>query len=423
MTGSPLGRALRAVRENEDAAAALGKNTRRLRLLVFVVGGGIAGVSGAVLVQFIGTWAPGSWLYPETFTLLTAIIVGGAGNNFGVMVGALCVPIVFLEAPRFLPQVGRLGLIDALQWIAVGLLALLFLWFRPQGLIPERKRRFPIATDPSLTEAPDTSADREEIGAFAPASAEGSLLALDNVRREFGGVTAVDGVSFEVSTGGITGVIGPNGAGKSTLVNLISGFLKPSAGSIRFAGREIAGRPAHVVARHGVIRTFQLSSEFGRMTVLENLVTAARGQHGEGFWGAILPRRVWAREERATVDRARQLLSDFHLEDKENSYAGELSGGERRLVEIARAVMAKPRLLLLDEPTSGVQPAMVRRLEQHLQALREQGVTIVVIEHELDVLERICDSVVVMARGTVLARGTMAELRKKREVMEAYVVG
>lgn len=144
VTGAPLGRALRSVRENEAAAAALGKNTENLRLTAFVMGGAIAGVSGAVLVQFIGAWAPGSWLYPETFTLLTAIIVGGSGNNFGVMVGALLVPVAFLEGTRFLPQIGRPGLIDALQWVVVGLLALTFLWFWPRGLVPERKRRFPV---------------------------------------------------------------------------------------------------------------------------------------------------------------------------------------------------------------------------------------------------------------------------------------
>jgi ABC-type branched-subunit amino acid transport system permease subunit len=142
ITSSPLGRALRAMRDNEHAAAALGKNVTGLRLTAFIVGAAIAGVSGAVLVQFIGAWAPGSWLYVETFTLLTAIIVGGSGNNLGVAVGALLVPVVFLEGSRYLPQVGHLGLNAALQWIAVGVLALVFLWFWPRGVIPEPRRRF-----------------------------------------------------------------------------------------------------------------------------------------------------------------------------------------------------------------------------------------------------------------------------------------
>jgi len=145
VTGSPLGRAMRAVRDNEDAAAALGKNVFGLRMTAFVIGGAIAGVSGGVFVEFLGAWSPGAWLYPETFVFFTAILVGGAGNDLGVAVGALLVPIGFLESTRYLPNIGQPGFVEALQWIAVGVLALLFLWFRPSGVIPERKRRFPRA--------------------------------------------------------------------------------------------------------------------------------------------------------------------------------------------------------------------------------------------------------------------------------------
>lgn len=143
VTSSPLGRALRAARDNEDAAGALGKDVVRLRLFAFVFGGVVAGISGAVLVQFIGAWSPGSWAYVETLVVLTAVIVGGTGNNFGVMLGALLVPVAFNEVTRFIPQFGRPGLVDALQWIVIGLLALIFLWFWPRGIIPERRRRFP----------------------------------------------------------------------------------------------------------------------------------------------------------------------------------------------------------------------------------------------------------------------------------------
>ncbi|HEY2770814.1 MAG TPA: branched-chain amino acid ABC transporter permease [Solirubrobacteraceae bacterium] len=146
VTSSPIGRALRAVRDNEEAAEALGKDVTRLRLCIFVFGNALAGISGAVLVQFIGAWSPGSWLYVETFVFLTAIIVGGTGNNLGVMLGALLVPVAFNEATRYLPQIGRPGLIDALQWIVIGLLALAFLWFWPRGIIPERRRRYPASS-------------------------------------------------------------------------------------------------------------------------------------------------------------------------------------------------------------------------------------------------------------------------------------
>ncbi len=142
VTSSPLGRALRATRDNEEAAQALGKDVVRLRLFVFVLGGAIAGISGALLIQFIGAWSPGSWAYVETLVVLTAIIVGGTGNNAGVMLGALLVPVAFNEATRFIPQFGRPGLVDAMQWIVIGMLALAFLWFWPRGIIPERRRRF-----------------------------------------------------------------------------------------------------------------------------------------------------------------------------------------------------------------------------------------------------------------------------------------
>lgn len=249
------------------------------------------------------------------------------------------------------------------------------------------------------------------------------LLEVRAVRRAFGGVYAVDGASFGVGQGTITGLIGPNGAGKSTLINVISGFLKATDGSISFAGRDITSRPARVVAQQGIVRTFQLSSEFSRLTVLENLLVAAPNQNGESFWRALVGPRLWRDQERANIALAREILRAFNLSDKEDEYAGELSGGERRLVEIARAVMAKPKLLLLDEPTSGVQPVLVRRIERHLTELKDAGVTMLIVEHEFDVLERICDSVVVMARGKVLMRGSMTELRKRREVMDAYVSG
>jgi branched-chain amino acid transport system permease protein len=159
VTASPLGRALRAIRDNEDAAAALGKNVMHMRLFIFVMGNVIAGISGGVLVQFIGAWSPGSWLYVETFVFFTAIIVGGTGNNAGVMLGALLVPVAFNELTRYLPQIGRPGLIDALQWIVIGLLALGFLWFWPRGVIPERRRRFGRQTAQSTVVPPEPLPD------------------------------------------------------------------------------------------------------------------------------------------------------------------------------------------------------------------------------------------------------------------------
>ncbi len=249
------------------------------------------------------------------------------------------------------------------------------------------------------------------------------LLTVRDARRAFGGVRAVESVSFEVRAGTITGLIGPNGAGKSTMLGIVAGAIRPSAGAITFDGRDITGLPTYRLARRGLVRTFQLSSEFARLTVLENLLVAAPGQRGESLWGALRGRRSWRRQEAESVEQARALLDRFALSDKEDEYAGNLSGGQKRLVELMRGLMGRPRLLLLDEPMAGVNPTLARRIAGYLEELRDGGLTMLMVEHELALVERLCDPVVVMAQGRVLSQGTMGELRGRREVVDAYLVG
>jgi len=247
------------------------------------------------------------------------------------------------------------------------------------------------------------------------------ILSVTGVSRHFGGVQAVADVSFTIARGESLGLIGPNGAGKSTLLSLVAGALAPDSGSIKFHGKEIAGMPSHQVGSLGLIRTFQISSEFPRLTVLQNLLVARPAQRGEQLWGMILGRRAWQTEEDGAIDTARTLLSRFRLSGLENEYAGKLSGGQRRLLEIARALMARPKLLLLDEPTAGVHPTMVGELREQLRTLRDEGMPILMIEHELGIVEDVCQRVVVMARGRVIAEGGLAEVRALPEVKEAYV--
>jgi ABC-type branched-subunit amino acid transport system ATPase component len=246
---------------------------------------------------------------------------------------------------------------------------------------------------------------------------------LRGLHKSFGGVHAVAGASFSVPEGKITGLIGPNGAGKSTVVGLIGGALAPDSGEVEFNGRQVTRLPAYRRARLGLIRTYQLSSEFRRMTVLENMVAAAPSQRGERFRVLLQGRRSWRRQERELVAQARALLSRFALRDKENEYADNLSGGQKRLLEIARSLMASPVLLLLDEPMAGVNPTFIHTIERYLKEVNEDGVSMLLIEHELDVVERLCDSVVVMARGEVIASGKMADVRTRPEVRNAYLVG
>jgi len=249
------------------------------------------------------------------------------------------------------------------------------------------------------------------------------LLSARNLSINFGGVQAVRDVSFDVAAGSITGLIGPNGAGKSSLLAVVSGFLAPKSGSVHFAGQDVSGRPPFRLARLGLVRTFQLSSEFERLSVIENLLVASPHQTGERLRDALVGRWRWRDQEAKAVARARELLDRFEIPAKEDDLAGDLSGGQKRLLELARALMAEPKLLLLDEPMAGVNPALIRRIEAHLLSLREEGLTMLMVEHELGVVERLCDPVIVMAQGQVLSSGTMAELRSNQEVLNAYLAG
>jgi len=241
-----------------------------------------------------------------------------------------------------------------------------------------------------------------------PATHNASLLVAENIHRHFEGMHAVDGVSIEVPTGKITGLIGPNGAGKSTFLAVLAGTLPASEGTIVF---------------DGLVRTFQLPSEFARLTVLENLLVAGPKNRGDSLWGALMGKGYWMVDERPLIDQARGLLKRFGMTAKESDYAGTMSGGQKRLIEIMRALMLKPRVLLLDEPMSGVHPSIVEEIQHYLQELRKEGLTILMVEHELHLVERLCDTVVVMAQGKVIGSGTMATLRQQKEIVDAYLVG
>jgi ABC-type branched-subunit amino acid transport system ATPase component len=251
----------------------------------------------------------------------------------------------------------------------------------------------------------------------------GAILAVRDLRRNFGGVRAVSGASFDVPAGTITGLIGPNGAGKTTALNVVAGALRPAAGSVSFRGRPVTGLPAYRLARLGIIRTFQVSSEFAGLTVLENLLVAASAQRGESLRQAALGKWYWRRQQDELVARAREILRRFEMAAAEDEYAGNLSGGQKRLLELMRALMASPALLLLDEPMAGVNPSLARRIEEYLRQLRDEGLSMLMIEHELGVVDRLCEPVVVMAQGSVIAQGTMAEIRADREVLDAYLIG
>ncbi len=433
-SSGPFGRLLRAMRDDEDAALSIGKNVVALRIAVQAVGGAMAGLSGALLAGFIGGWSPSAWLFIETMALLTAIIVGGIGSDWGVIAGTLIVPTLIVQGVQFLPEVGgNPELIPQLGWIILGVLTIGFIFFRPTGLIPERRPR-PART--LVRPLPAEARDAEVVDLLsslawpvararplAGAETRDDVLTVTEIHRDFGGVRAVDGATFAVARGSITGLIGPNGAGKSTALGIVSGFIPPSRGTVRFDSADVTGAPAHRRARLGLVRTFQLSHEFGSLTALENLIVAAPRARSESALGVLAGRRYWGREEREITERARSLLALFGMEDKAYERARQLSGGQKRMLEMMRAVMTEPALLLLDEPTAGLSPMLTEKLGDACLALRERGLSILLVEHELDTVDRLCSTVVVMVQGKVFAEGSMADLRTRREVQEAYIAG
>lgn len=421
ITNSPYGRSLRAMRDNDIVADSLGKNVRLLRTQMLIVGGAIASLSGAVLVGFINLWAPSAWSYAETIVLFAAVIIGGVGNHRGAVLGALLVPLTFEEATRFIPAFGPPGLIPALQWVAIGILIVTFLWFRPQGLLPERRRRIALPPAPAAPAVPRPPL--ATVPQRPPLPHDEVVLRTTELTKAFGGVQAVSGVSLEIRGGRLTGLIGPNGAGKSTLLSLLAGTQPASSGRIVHRGSDITTVPAYQRARGGLVRTFQLASEFKRLTVIENLLSARPEHPGDTLRGALVGPRSWRRHEVAAIGEARDMLDRFGLVDLADRYAGDLSGGQRRLVEIMRALMARPDVLLLDEPMAGVHPHLAHRIGEALLGLCADGMSIVMVEHELAIMDEFCDPVVVMAEGRILAEGTMAALRGRTEVVEAYLVG
>ena len=246
------------------------------------------------------------------------------------------------------------------------------------------------------------------------------ILVASDIRRAFGGLVAVDVKHLEVQRGTITALIGPNGAGKTTFFNLLTGFDKPSRGTWSFDGRSAKRMRSYQVARSGMVRTFQLTKALTRMTVMDNMLIGASRQIGERMWAGLLP-FLWKGEEAANRARAMELLERFKLIDKREDYAGELSGGQRKLLEMARALMLEPQMVMLDEPMAGVNPALKQSLLEHIKGLREDGMTVLFVEHDMDMVHEIADWVIVMAAGQVITEGTPDQISADPRVIDAYL--
>ena len=286
--------------------------------------------------------------------------------------------------------------------------------------MPADERADDPLTEPAPVPRPDVV--RRQLADVAPevgVAKPDPVLVVDGVTRTFGGLTAVDVKHLEFQRGAITGLIGPNGAGKTTLFNLLTGFDRADTGDWTFDGTPLNRMAAHRVARRGVVRTFQLTKALAKLSVLDNMRLGATGQTGESFFGALFT--PWGRQERAVTEKARELLARFKLDTKADDLAGSLSGGQRKLLEMARALMMDPVVVMLDEPMAGVNPALTQSLLSHVRSLRDDGMTVVFVEHDMDVIRDVSDWVVVMAQGSVIAEGPPEALSSNRAVVDAYL--
>lgn len=250
------------------------------------------------------------------------------------------------------------------------------------------------------------------------------MMSIESITKSFGGIRAVNGASFDIARGSITALIGPNGAGKTTLFNIVAGFIRPDAGRVTLNGKDVTGLPSHRLFARGLMRTFQIPAAFERMTLLDNLMVVPAGQSGENvlrswfLWGRVSGEEVQVRQ------KAKEVLDFLGLTHVAGEYAGNLSGGQKKLLELGRTMMSDPDIVLLDEPGAGVNPTLMVKLADDIRRLNEErGYTFCIIEHDMDLVAKLCHPIVVMAEGAVLAQGAMDEIRKNQEVLDAYLGG
>ncbi|GAB2182251.1 branched-chain amino acid ABC transporter ATP-binding protein/permease [Denitratisoma sp. agr-D3] len=411
---SRIGRAFEAIKEDEVAARLMGIPVDRYKLLAFVLGGFIAGIAGALNAHFTFFISPREYGFEAAVDILTMAVLGGTGSLLGPVLGAGILTL--------LPELLR-SLHDFRSLVNGAVLVLVVL-FLPKGIVGGVRRK---TLGTALGLEADLAAGRAEQHATREAqqpdtaAPSAPLLSIRNLGKHFGGLHVLHDVSFTVPAGSIYGLIGPNGAGKTTVFNLVTGLLPPSAGQIDFQEQNLVGKAPHAITRQGVARTFQNIRLFKEMTILENVMV---GMHAHLTYGApalLLNTPAFRKTEQQARQRAYELLTWVDLHAKADQVADNLSYGDQRKLEFARALATEPRLLLLDEPVAGMNPAEKTALMAEIRAIRDRGYSVFMIEHDMRFVMGLCDRIAVLNFGRIIAEGTPEEIRNNPEVIEAYL--
>ncbi len=410
---SRMGRALRALRGGSIAAESFGVDTARAKLAVFVYAALLAGVSGWLYAHVQRSVSPSPFGIGPGIEYLLMAVLGGSGYVVGGVLGAGIVTVLKDQLQNILPKL--IGTGGNFESIVFGILMVATLQLAREGLWPFILRLLPKTADKIIDAAAVPLEHR------TPPERGQPLLVVDRARKTFGGLVAVNDVSFTINGGEIVGVIGPNGAGKSTLFNLLTGVLEASAGEIRYRGERLDGLPARGIAQRGIARTFQHVKLVASMTVLENVAIGAHLRTRPGVIASML--RLDRREEARMIAEAARQLQRVGLGEHMHKPAGSLALGQQRIAEIARALCLDPALLLLDEPAAGLRFAEKQQLADLLSRLRAEGMTILLVEHDMDFVMRLTDHIVVLVFGTKIAEGTPDAIATNPQVLEAYLGG
>jgi branched-chain amino acid transport system permease protein len=415
---SPFGRVLKGIREDSVATQSLGKNVFRFKVVVFAITSALAGLIGTVFSGWLGLATPGAFGFPFALTIFAIVIFGGKGN----LVGSLIAAAVLTLVEPVLRYVVALDSSKAslVQLAIYGALLIVLMIVRPQGLIRERRRKVPVPTDAAAS--PATTAPR---AAFLPAgqrvwSDHDITLEATGISKSYGGIHAVKDLNLQLRRGTVTALVGPNGAGKTTTFNALAGFVRPDSGSVLLNGVELVGKSADFAARQGLVRTFQDVRLFPAVSCLENVMLGVQNQHGERLVDLFTPGRRVSRGDRQAADAAMEWLSFVGLADQAGAAAASLSYGQSKLVSLARALATEADVLLLDEPASGVDGAWVDVMLGIIDAVRAQGRTVCLVEHNLEVVRQLADHAYFMELGVITAEGTVEELTSSARLTEAY---